>query len=172
MPWPHWRRPLRLAKFSSCCRTSNSGSVVSAVNAGTRDRSTWMLSCMAIWSEARSSLIVPHPRYTARQFVLQPACDVAAHYRDPRFGWTLERLARHLREGASFAGPGWQRSRHSRTNCVDVSRANMGFKHSRLEPCPEPMQVVGNAPAARNRGAKQVEVIDDESSLIANHCGE
>ena len=36
-----------------------------------------------------TGLIVPHPRYTAREFVLEPACDVAAHYRDPRFGWTL-----------------------------------------------------------------------------------
>lgn len=48
-----------------------------------------------------TGLVVPHPRYTARQFVLQPACDVAAHYRDPRFGWTLERLARHLCQGAA-----------------------------------------------------------------------
>ena len=46
-----------------------------------------------------SELIVPHPRYTARQFVLQPACDVAPHYRDPRFGWTLQRLAKHLTQG-------------------------------------------------------------------------
>ena len=46
-----------------------------------------------------TGLIVPHPRYTAREFVLEPACDVAAHYRDPRFGWTLKQLARHLRRG-------------------------------------------------------------------------
>ncbi len=43
-----------------------------------------------------TGLIVPHPRYTARQFVLQPACDVAANYRDPRFGWTLSELTEHL----------------------------------------------------------------------------
>ena len=43
-----------------------------------------------------SGLIVPHPRYTARQFVLQPACDVAGHFRDPRFGWTLNQLAEHV----------------------------------------------------------------------------
>jgi len=42
------------------------------------------------------SLVVPHPRYTARRFVLVPACDVAAHFRDPRFGWTLGDLAAHL----------------------------------------------------------------------------
>ncbi len=51
-----------------------------------------------------AALIVPHPRYTARQFVLQPACDVAAHYRDPRFGWTLGELSAHLSAGnASLA---------------------------------------------------------------------
>lgn len=43
-----------------------------------------------------TGLIVPHPRYTARQFVLQPACDVAAHYRDPRFGWSIAELTAHL----------------------------------------------------------------------------
>ena len=46
-----------------------------------------------------TGLIVPHPRYTARQFVLEPACDVAAHYRDPRFGWSIEQLAAHLGRG-------------------------------------------------------------------------
>jgi 2-amino-4-hydroxy-6-hydroxymethyldihydropteridine diphosphokinase len=45
------------------------------------------------------ALVVPHPRYTARRFVLRPACDVAAHFRDPRFGWTLQRLADHLDQG-------------------------------------------------------------------------
>ena len=41
-------------------------------------------------------LVVPHPRYPARRFVLMPALDVAAHYRDPRFGWTLGELAEHV----------------------------------------------------------------------------
>ncbi len=43
-----------------------------------------------------TGLVVPHPRYTARRFVLVPACDVASHFRDPRFGWTLGELAAHL----------------------------------------------------------------------------
>ncbi len=43
-----------------------------------------------------SQLTVPHPRYTARRFVLLPACDVAAEYRDPRFGWTLRELTDHI----------------------------------------------------------------------------
>lgn len=44
-------------------------------------------------------LVVPHPRYTARRFVLMPACDVAPHYVDPRFGWSLRRLADHIEQG-------------------------------------------------------------------------
>ena len=43
-----------------------------------------------------SSLVVPHPRYTARRFILHPACDVAANLCDPRFGWTIERLTSHI----------------------------------------------------------------------------
>ena len=43
-----------------------------------------------------SNLVVPHPRYPARQFVLLPACDVAAELRDPRFGWTLSEMSEHL----------------------------------------------------------------------------
>lgn len=43
-----------------------------------------------------ANLIVPHPRYTARMFVLLPACDVVPHWRDPRFGWSLQRLTQHL----------------------------------------------------------------------------
>jgi 2-amino-4-hydroxy-6-hydroxymethyldihydropteridine diphosphokinase len=45
---------------------------------------------------ASNALVVPHPRYTARKFVVLPACDVAADFCDPRFGWTLADLAAHL----------------------------------------------------------------------------
>lgn len=48
-----------------------------------------------------TGLVVPHPRYTARQFVLEPARDVASRYRDPRFGWTLDRLGRHVAGGVA-----------------------------------------------------------------------
>lgn len=48
-----------------------------------------------------TGLVVPHPRYTARQFVLQPALDVAPNYRDPRFGWTIEQISKHLSQGAA-----------------------------------------------------------------------
>ena len=46
-----------------------------------------------------TGLVVPHPRYTARQFVLRPACDVAPEFQDPRFGWTLKSLAEHISAG-------------------------------------------------------------------------
>ncbi|MEO9594989.1 2-amino-4-hydroxy-6-hydroxymethyldihydropteridine diphosphokinase [Rhodopirellula bahusiensis] len=42
------------------------------------------------------ALVVPHPRYTARRFVLEPACDVAADFCDPRFGWTIQDLRDHI----------------------------------------------------------------------------
>ncbi|MCC9600114.1 2-amino-4-hydroxy-6-hydroxymethyldihydropteridine diphosphokinase [Stieleria sp. JC731] len=47
-----------------------------------------------------TNLVVPHPRYTARQFVLKPACDVVPHFRDPRFGWTMRQLHDHLLVGS------------------------------------------------------------------------
>lgn len=43
-----------------------------------------------------SDLIVPHPRYTARMFVLKPACDVVPEWKDPRFGWSIRRMVDHL----------------------------------------------------------------------------
>ena len=43
-----------------------------------------------------TSLVVPHPRYTARRFILQPARDVASDLHDPRFGWSIADLATHL----------------------------------------------------------------------------
>lgn len=44
------------------------------------------------------NLVVPHPRYPARRFVLVPACDVAGHYRDPRFDWTIAQLREHIEQ--------------------------------------------------------------------------
>lgn len=44
-------------------------------------------------------LKLPHLRYTARTFVLAPAQDVASHWQDPRFGWTLKQLSDHLQIG-------------------------------------------------------------------------
>lgn len=94
-----------------------------------------------------TGLIVPHPRYTARQFVLQPACDVAAHYRDPRFDWTLQRLADHLSLGAaSMALVGGDESTRE-TLCQRLT-AEYGIRTFDAPPIAEPMAVVGNAPAA------------------------
>lgn len=94
-----------------------------------------------------SGLIVPHPRYTARQFVLQPACDVAPHYCDPRFGWTLKRLAQHLSEGiASVALVGSDAA--TREELCRRLQDQYGVQTFAARPLAEPMAVVGNAPAA------------------------
>ena len=94
-----------------------------------------------------SKLIVPHPRYTARQFVLVPACDVAGHFRDPRFGWTLQRLAEHLRAGvASMALVG------DNDTCVALCKRiseQHGIRVFTPGPVPAPMEVLGNSPAPK-----------------------
>jgi 2-amino-4-hydroxy-6-hydroxymethyldihydropteridine diphosphokinase len=93
-----------------------------------------------------TGLIVPHPRYTARQFVLQPACDVAAHYRDPRFGWTLQRLAKHIEQGTpSLALVGGDQAIREEL-CARLA-AQFGITTFAARPFPERMKVVGNAPA-------------------------
>lgn len=95
---------------------------------------------------AGTGLIVPHPRYTARQFVLQPACDVAAHFRDPRFGWTLSRLATHLCEGVpSMALVGGDES----VRQLICERLESEFQIHTIpaRPLPSPMAVLGNTPA-------------------------
>lgn len=91
-------------------------------------------------------LVVPHPRYTARRFVLRPACDVAGHYRDPRFGWSLQKLADHLDQGvASMALAGGVEATRSEL-CDRLSR-EPGLTVFRSQPIAEPMSVIGNAPA-------------------------
>lgn len=94
-----------------------------------------------------TGLIVPHPRYTARQFVLAPACDVAANYRDPRFGWTLQRLANHLQQGipslALVGGDGVRRAQ-----LCQILEQDFGIQTFAARPLCAPMDVVGNAPAA------------------------
>lgn len=94
---------------------------------------------------AGGGLIVPHPRYTARQFVLEPACDVAPHYRDPRFGWTIEQLARHLRRGVpSLALQGGSES--TRNSLCDLLRERHGVQTFTNAPSREPITIVGRAP--------------------------
>lgn len=42
------------------------------------------------------SLIVPHPRYRERRFVLEPLSEIAPDWRDPVTGRTVEELLRSL----------------------------------------------------------------------------
>ncbi len=93
-------------------------------------------------------LTVPHPRYTARQFVLQPACDVAAHFRDPRFGWTLRRLADHVSAGLpslALVGCTWQTRQEI---CRRLSNEH-GIQTFATYPAVQSIPVVANAPAMR-----------------------
>ena len=101
-----------------------------------------------------TGLIVPHPRYTARQFVLRPACDVAAHYRDPRFGWTLERLANHIDQGTpSLALVGGDQA--IREELCSRLATQFGVTTFAAKPLAERMKVVGNAPARVSHGRQQ-----------------
>ena len=94
-----------------------------------------------------SHLVVPHPRYTARQFVLQPACDVAPHFRDPRFGCTLDRLASHVTAGTpSMALVGGDES--TRIELCRRLSEDLNIQTFASAPMPEPMAVVGNVPLA------------------------
>ncbi|KAA1261305.1 2-amino-4-hydroxy-6-hydroxymethyldihydropteridine pyrophosphokinase [Rubripirellula obstinata] len=91
-------------------------------------------------------LVVPHPRYTARRFVLRPACDVAGHYRDPRFGWSLQKLADHLDQGvASMALAGGTEA--NRSELCDRLSHESGLTIFKSRPIAQPMSVIGNAPA-------------------------
>lgn len=103
-----------------------------------------------------TGLIVPHPRYTARQFVLKPACDVAAHYRDPRFGWTLKRLAEHIDQGIpSLALVGGDQAIREEL-CLRLA-AQSGITTFAAKPLATPMKVVGNAPAPIVRDRQSVD---------------
>jgi len=109
-----------------------------------------------------SGLIVPHPRYTARQFVLQPACDVAAGLRDPRFGWTLQRLTEHLSAGVpslALVGGDW----NIRQQICDQLSEEYGIRTFAAEPGTQPIGVVANAPVSP-RGA----VVESDAESLAS----
>ena len=101
-----------------------------------------------------TGVLVPHPRYTARQFVLKPACDVAGHYRDPRFGWTLSRLAEHIDQGVpSLALVGGDQAIREEL-CARLSD-QFGVTTFAASPLAKPMKVLGNAPMPVRRDAGQ-----------------
>jgi 2-amino-4-hydroxy-6-hydroxymethyldihydropteridine diphosphokinase len=55
-----------------------------------------------LWSEgpfAGSGLVVPHPAFRARAFVLEPLADIAPAWRDPLTGLTVRQLLHRLRAG-------------------------------------------------------------------------
>jgi len=116
-----------------------------------------------------SDLTVPHPRYTARRFVLRPACDVAPDYVDPRFRWTIRRLADHLDEGvASMALTGGDEGlRRELGNSLETLHHVRVF-HS--APTREPMMVLGTAPLGHRADSvaipqTKIDVTDDETWL-------
>jgi 2-amino-4-hydroxy-6-hydroxymethyldihydropteridine diphosphokinase len=45
-------------------------------------------------------LVVPHPRFRARRFVLEPLAEVAPHWRDPVTGKTMKELRDRLVDGS------------------------------------------------------------------------
>jgi 2-amino-4-hydroxy-6-hydroxymethyldihydropteridine diphosphokinase len=54
-----------------------------------------------LWSGgsfAEAGLIVPHPAFRQRGFVLEPLCEVAAEWRDPLTGLTIRQLRSRLRQ--------------------------------------------------------------------------
>ncbi|MEK6248340.1 MAG: 2-amino-4-hydroxy-6-hydroxymethyldihydropteridine diphosphokinase [Planctomycetales bacterium] len=54
------------------------------------------------------TLTIPHPRMSFRRFVLEPACEIAAHRIHPVCGWSLQELLQHIRNHLNYvalAGP-------------------------------------------------------------------
>lgn len=108
-----------------------------------------------------TGLIVPHPRYTARQFVLEPACDVAANYRDPRFGWTIKQLTAHLQRGvpslALIGGSAATRNElcrrlHEQHNLLTFTDTSIA------EPIPILARAPLSVPSKTNRSAEATEL--------------
>lgn len=118
-----------------------------------------------------NDLTVPHPRYTARRFVLRPACDVAPEYRDPRFGWTLRQLADHLDAGnASLALTSGDEQ--TRAELCRQLESKFGIRVFQAAPMPVPMAVRGTAPLLSREStpvAEQtmIDVVDDEAWVSA-----
>ena len=68
--------------------------------AGARWRARSLDLDIVLWSGGvwhSSTLTVPHPEFRQRAFVLDPAAEIAPHWRDPVSGLTLRQLAARLR---------------------------------------------------------------------------
>ncbi|VVT06303.1 2-amino-4-hydroxy-6-hydroxymethyldihydropteridine diphosphokinase [Erythrobacter sp. EC-HK427] len=66
------------------------------VRRGQRWRARVLDLDIVLWSGgmvAAPDLLVPHPRFRTRDFVLKPAAQIAPHWRDPLTGLTLRQLA-------------------------------------------------------------------------------
>jgi 2-amino-4-hydroxy-6-hydroxymethyldihydropteridine diphosphokinase len=60
-----------------------------------------------LWSEGRwagSGLIVPHPEFRRRSFVLEPLAEIAPDWRDPLTGLTIRHLLARLRRPTPSGG--------------------------------------------------------------------
>ncbi len=111
-----------------------------------------------------TGLIVPHPRYTARQFVLQPACDVAGHYRDPRFGWTITELTEHLNAApASIALTGGSEAlRHEL--CKQISETHGILSFASPESLPTELLAIQNTSGTHESSESRREPIDSHAA--------
>lgn len=90
-------------------------------------------------------LKLPHPRYTARAFVLAPAQDVASHWRDPRFGWTLQQLHAHNQIGCPSVALVGGGSELRDEICSQLADQHGIAIRRRASPGPE-MAILGHAP--------------------------
>jgi hypothetical protein len=70
-----------------------------------------LLYDQTVWQSPE--LVVPHPRIAWREFVLQPAAEVAGDWRHPQIGWTLGELLRHLRAAPNFVAISCPRGDHA-----------------------------------------------------------
>lgn len=104
-----------------------------------------------------SVLKVPHPRMAIRRFVLAPAVEVAAEWRDPASGWTIARLWDHLRRAFPYFAltsiPGANQTRLAQ----EVLRDQSGELLSDALPREVTAQVLRAHQRVRERMLEQVE---------------
>lgn len=118
-----------------------------------------------------ANLIVPHPRYTARQFVLQPACDVADRFRDPRFGWSIGRLTEHVSAGLpSLALVGGDLE--TRQEICRRLTAEHGIQTFAANENAPTLPVVANAPASRASESSESGQRESSAGKAASQAGE